>query len=591
MTLFLRALLIAASLSPAATLLAWEGALAWPLFGEVALWFELVPLSAFFMLLLAVGAPLAALPLLRAPYGGNDYALYALLLLGMQVLLLAQDLIGLFIGWEVMTWSSYLILLRSRRTEIETAQYFILFNLASAFLLLAGILVFYSATGGFALTEARGLTEGQEVALLALLGPAFLIKAGTVPLHLWVPRSYDQAPDALSAVFSALMSKMGIYAMVLLFTLFPEAPWRLFGNWLDGPAVGYVLAWLGAITSLIATFKAISQQDMKRLLAYSSIAQVGYITTAIGVGSALAIGGALFHALVHTLVKLLLFTSVAGIIAQTGQRRFNDLGELIYRMPVSFFGVLIGIIALAGMPPLPGFASKFLIFVALIDARWLLLFAAMILSSAAAFLYCYRLIYAPFLGQANSDAARNAREAPWAYLVPQLVLMGLLVALGFFPGLGVRLLIDPVLEGLGLAPLGSPSWGVLNTPYGGYDGVVLMLVFGIAFAVVAGLFFLMRGQLRRAGSRYDLSFAGEVPDADTPLHYGAGMGRELRRIPAVGWILARSTERFYAGVAKQTQAAGGLLGVLYSGHPQAWILTAVLAFAATLTFQLFMAWL
>lgn len=585
MNLLSKLLLLAVSLLPTAMLWAWNGSLSWPLFAGVTLVFELNPVSTFFMVLLACGAPLATLPMLRERADSVSYALYAILLLGMAIILLAGDFIGFFIGWEVMTWSSYLWLLRSSRTDLENAQLYILFNLASAFLLLGGILVYYSITGSFAITAIAQLGTLQEVALVILLGLAFLIKVGTLPLHLWVPGSYDQAADTFSPILAGLMSKMGIYAMILLLTLFPDALTGIFGTLLDGPAAGYVLAWLGVITSIVATFKAISQEDMKRLLAYSSIAQVGYITTAIGVGSTLAIGGALFHALVHTLMKLLLFITVAGIIRQTGQRQFKDLGHLIYRMPISFFGVLIGIIGLAGMPPLPGFASKYLIFVSLLDARWLLLLAAIILSSTAAFIYCYKLIYAPFLGHANSPEAQTAREAPWQYLLPEVILMGALVVLGLFPGLAIQLFIDPVLTALQMAPLGSPSWGELTTPYGGYDGVAVMAVFGGTFALVTVVFFLFRGQMRRAGSPYDLSFAGEVPTAATPLHYGAGMGRELRRIPAVGWILMRSSRGFYLGLVRQTQGVASLLGGFYGGNPQTWILLAVLLFAGALTVQ------
>lgn len=587
MSALIKILFFAVSLSPAATLLSWDTSFVWPLFDGINLMLDLGPLSAFFLLLLALGAPLIALPMLREPCDRTSFVLYGLLLLGMQWLLLAGDFVSFFIGWEIMTWSSYLLLLRSARADLETTQSYILFNLASAFLLLAGILVFYSLAGSFEIQSLNALTTGQALAVAVLFGLAFLIKVGALPLHLWVPRSYDQAPDLFSAFLSALMSKMGIYGCVLLLTLFPNGLTSLFGTLLNGPAAGYVLAWIGVITSVVATFKAISQEDMKRLLAYSSIAQVGYIITAIGVGTSLALGGALFHALVHTLVKLLLFISIAAIILQTGQRRFNDLGHLIDRMPISFFGVLIGIIGLAGMPPLPGFASKYLIFVSLVDARWLLLLAGMILSSTAAFIYCYKLIYAPFLGHANSTGAKEATEAPWQYRVVQVVLMGLLVGLGIFPGLGVELFVDPVLTALQMAPIGAPSWGELATPYGGYDGVVLMTVFATAFVLVTGLFLLLKGRLRRSGSPYDLSYAGEIPTAQTPLHYGHGMGRELRRIPLVGWILRHSSTGFYAGLVRQMHAAAGLLRGLYSGNPQTWILLAVALLAVTLTLQAF----
>ncbi|MBK1721047.1 proton-conducting transporter transmembrane domain-containing protein [Thiocystis violacea] len=585
MSLILKLFFFAVSLSPTALLMGWDGHLTWTLLDGVGLSLTLTPLAAFFLLLLALAAPLVALPMLRRPADWPSLALYAALLAGMQLLLLAGDFVSFFIGWEIMTWSSYLLLLRSPRTEMATSQSYILFNLASAFLLLAGIMVFYGLTGSFDIRPLVGPTQPQQLALALLFGLAFLIKVGTLPLHIWVPRSYDEAPDIFSAFLSAAISKMGVYGMILLLTLFPEALTGLYGRLLNGPAAGYLLAWVGVITAIVATYKAISQEDMKRLLAYSSIAQVGYITTAVGVGSSLALGGALYLALVHTLVKLLLFISVAGIVLQTGQRRFNDLGRLIERMPISFFGVLIGIIGLAGMPPLPGFAAKYLVFVSLVDARWLLLLAAMILSSTAAFIYCYKLIYAPFLGHANSAGAREAKEAPWPYLVPQVILMALLFGLGVFPGFAIEVLIDPVLTALRMAPLGGSSWAVLTTAYGGYDGVVLMSVFVTAFVLVTGLFLLLRGRMRRAGSPYDLSYAGEVPTEETPLHYGAGMGRELRRIPLVGWILRHSSQGFYLGLTRQMRAAAGLLGGFYAGNPQTWILLAVVVFAVVLGLQ------
>ena len=135
MNLIVKLLFLALSLTPAMTLLTWDGGVAWPLFGGITLLFDLNPVSGFFLLLLALGAPLVALPMLRGPRDEPAYALYALLLLGMQLLLLAGDFIGFFVGWEIMTWSSYLLLLRSPRTNLEGAQSYILFNLASAFLL------------------------------------------------------------------------------------------------------------------------------------------------------------------------------------------------------------------------------------------------------------------------------------------------------------------------------------------------------------------------------------------------------------------------------------------------------------------------
>lgn len=555
------------------------------LFGSVFLHWEISALSGFFLMLLAVGSILIAFPMLKSKNPFSAFALFLMTVGGMALTLFSREWISFFIGWEIMTWSSYLLILHSPRATLESTQSYILFNLTSAFLLLGGILTAYGFTGSFTITSLASLESTTQALLLVLFGVAFLIKVGTLPLHHWVPSAYDHAPDTFSGFLSGLISKMGVYGLILLlFTVLPEVT-TLAGTWLKGPAIGYLIAWIGVITSIVATFKAISQDNIKRLLAYSSIAQVGYITTAIGVGSSLALGGALFHALVHTVVKLLLFISFAGIILQVGKRHFSELGALIYKMPVSFFGVLIGIIGLAGMPPLPGFASKYLIYVSLLDHGWLLLLAAMILSSTAAFLYCYRIIYGIFLGHPATPEAREAKEAPMLYLIPQILLMVILALLGLFPGLAIEWLINPVVSALGMEALRTGSWGAVLTPYGGYDGVVLMVVFGCAFAFIAALFFSLRGRLKRA-DQYDLSYCGEVPDEKTPLHYGGGMGREHRRIPLVNFILERTTQRFYQGLVKQVQSLGGVFGALYSGNVQHYILLGVLGFTIALSIRL-----
>ncbi len=549
-------------------------------FSNISLAFALNPINSFFLLLLGIGVASVMLPMIKESKSVGFLALFALVVGGMAMLLSAAEFVSFFIGWEIMTWGSYLLMLKSSRSTQRGTLLFILFNLASAFLLLGGILLLYAHTGSFALAQAKEL----DVFTLLLFMFAFLIKIGTMPLHYWLPQSYDEAPDSFTPFLSALVSKMGVYGLVVLFfVMFPNALYEIGGKWLNGPLFGYVLAWAGVVTSIVATFKAISQDDAKRLLAYSSIAQVGYITTAIGVGSALALGGALFHALVHTVVKLLLFISIAGIVATIGKRGFSELGGLIYKMPISFFGVLIGIIGLAGMPPLPGFASKYLIYVSLLDAKWLLLLAAMILSSTAAFIYCYKLIYGAFLGHPNSPEARGAHEASLFYLIPQVALMLLLVGLGVFPGIVLESLINPMLMTLGLEIIHNNGLGELSTKYGGYDGVVLILVFGIAFAVIAALFFALRGKLVRA-DEYDIAYCGEVPDSSTPLHYGGGMGRELSRIGLVAMILKNSTARFYNGIASESLSLSGVFGAFYSGSLQSYILFVALLFGALLLF-------
>jgi len=549
-------------------------------FSNISLSFGLNPLNSFFLILLAIGVMSVALPMVKEMRSFGLLALFSLCVSGMAMLLSASDFVSFFIGWEIMTWSSYFLIIKSNRSTEFGSLLFIIFNLASAFLLLFGVMIFYFKTGSFEIKELQDL----NIWMIILFGTAFLIKVGTMPLHSWLPKSYDEAPDSFTPFLSALVSKMGVYGLVLLFfVLFPGALYEVGGKWLNGPLFGYLIAWIGVITSIIATFKAISQDNPKLLLAYSSIAQVGYITAAIGVGSSLAIGGALFHALVHTVVKLLLFISIAGVAASIGKRGLGEMGGLIYKMPISFFGILIGIIGLAGMPPLPGFGSKYLIYVSLLDAKWLLLLSAMILSSTAAFIYCYKLIYGVFLGHSNSQESRDAKEASLFYLLPQIFLMLLLVLLGIFPGFVLEYLINPIIVHFGIEIVSNNGVGEIVTKYGGYDGVVLILVFGIAFVLIATLFYLLRGDMRDA-NEYDIAYCGEVPNSTTPLHYGSGMGKELSRIGFIAMILKNTTAKFYDKAALESLSLSGLMSGFYSGNIQSYILFSALFFGALLLF-------
>jgi NADH-quinone oxidoreductase subunit M len=489
----------------------------------------------------------------------------------MFVIVLAGDFITLFIGWEIMTWSSYFLISKSKNADTKTMQKYILFSLASAFFMIAGMVIAYAYAGSFDFekisTSFHTIPFNIQVSILVLFTLSFFIKTGVIGLHYWVVDTYEKAPDLFTSILSAVMSKMGIYGLFLIFgeIIGYLQLKEMFGTLLNGSNFGYTLALIGVVTSIIATFKAITQDEIKRLLAYSSVAQLGYIVAAIGLGTVYGISGALYYTLLHTIIKLLLFINVAAIIAQTGKTKFSELGGLIYKTPVSFVMLLVGIIALAGFPPLGGFASKFMVYNAFIDTKFAIILVGILFSGATSFLYCYKLIYGIYLGHPNSDGLENQKEVPVSFLIPQIILAIGLVGIGTFPG-AFMYVINPILEQFLITPLHVESISILPSAVGDFNGLFVMSAFAVIFVLILILVLSLRSKMVKNVDRFDISYCGETPNEKTPLHYGYGMGTEIHRIALVGAVLKRSSSHFYEFLSTQTKRTSELFSRMYYGN-------------------------
>ena len=275
-------------------------------------------------------------------------------------------------------------------------------------------------------------------------------------------------------------------------------------------------------------------------------------------------GGALYHSLIHTAVKLLLFINVAGIIYVTGRSKFSELGGLIYRMPQSFVLLLIGIITLAGMPPLGGFASKFMIYTSLLDAKYLLILAAVMFSSASAFLYVYKLIYGIYLGHPTNKKLESVKEVPLSFLIPQYILSVILIVIGTFPALVIPY-FNSIMEESNLKSITFDNTATLVSSYAQYNGLVVMGAFALVFALVLLFFVSQRSKAKEAKDRFDIAYCGEEPNEATHLHYGFGMGKELKRVGFIAVILKNSSSHFYDFLAKQVMALSEMIRKIYTG--------------------------
>ncbi len=543
------------------------------------------PLGTFFAYLSMISFLLVTIAQKSKKFSFSYYMLQLLLSLAMFMIVLAGDFITFFIGWEIMTWSSYFIISKSKNIDTKSLQKYILFSLASAFSLIAGMVIAYSFAHSFdfsVISSAfRDMPFNIQITLIVLFSLSFFTKAGVIGLHYWVVDTYSKAPDLFSSILSAVMSKMGIYGLFLIYghiVGYQELK-MMFGTILNGTNFGYTLAWIGVATSIIATFKAITQDEVKKLLAYSSIAQLGYIITVIGFGTAYGVAGAMYHTLIHTIIKLLLFINVAAIVAQTGKSKFSELGGLIYRTPVSFVMLLIGIIGLAGMPPLGGFASKFMMYNAAINTKFALILIGMLFSGAASFLYCYKLVYGIYLGHPTSKNLETTKEVPISYLIPQIILALLLVLTGAFPGAFIKV-INPVLVEFSLSTIPYSGLGVMNSAVGSFNGLFIISAFVVFFVLILLLITRIKSKAKNNLNRFDISYCGEVPAQDTSLHFGFGFGADLHKIKFANAILKRSSSSFYESLATQTKKTSELFSRMYYGNIHNTMLIILLFFSA-----------
>jgi len=354
---------------------------------------------------------------------------------GMVGVAFAGDLFTLYVFWELMVVSSY-VLVAFRKAEwepIEAGLKYLIMSAAGSATLLLGMSLLYGMTGTLNFQSlAAVLTGARQNAwlslsfLLILIG--FGVKAAIVPLHTWLPDTYSAAPTPISALLSGAVTEIGVYALArTLFSAFLafQVQWSL------------VLAVLSIVTMTLGNITALLQKDVKRLLAYSSIAQVGYMLVGLAVGTQLGLTGTFLQILNHALMKGTAFLCVGAIIYRTGTRQLDEIAGVGRKMPLTMILFAVSLFALTGMPPLNGFVSELTLFTSAVQANMAWLGIAIILNSvlsAAYYLQVIRFLVRPGM----SEKLEKVKEAPLIMLVPIAIMAILIVLLGVYP--------DPVLS-------------------------------------------------------------------------------------------------------------------------------------------------
>lgn len=485
--------------------------------------------GAFLLAIVTVGAACAlyGIPYLSGDAAGRAvhraHALVALLVAALVVVVTARAVMPFLIAWEAMTIASYLLIVFEHdRPAVRRAGLLYLVATHASTLALFALFALWGRdardlTFAALMACAPSLPQGGAAVLgLALI--AFGIKAGVVPLHVWLPEAHAAAPSHVSALMSGVVIKMGIYGLMRVIALLatPPAWW------------GWLVLALGVISGVLGVVWALAQHDLKRLLAFHSVENIGIILVGLGAGAlglaygaptvaVLGFAGATLHTFNHALFKSLLFLGAGSVIRATGTRDLDQLGGLATRMPLIATTFLIGSAAIVGLPPLNGFVSEWLIYRSLLRSgvtmsgiRIAVLATGALALIGALALACFaKVVGVVFLGRARAATARVAHEAPRGMTWPIVALTGACVVIGVLPAMAVppALRVGGLLTGgpaMAFATAGDPAAAALTV-------YTLSVASGLVAAWVLWTSLLGRSRLRAAAETWACGFARPTP--------------------------------------------------------------------------------
>ena len=425
--------------------------------------FEMDALSAFFLAVIFLVCLMAAVYSFH--YTADESSsvktavtafFFSILAVSMAMVVTAANIITFMLSWEIMSLSSFFLVIHSyeqQETRYAGFLYFV-FSHVGAMFLFAGFAVVYTHTGSFGFVEVHTLTAGAKILAFILFFIGFGSKAGVFPFHVWLPHAHPAAPSHISAVMSGVMIKTGIYGILRIYSLLE----------LPAPVFGYLVVGAGAVSGILGVVYALGQTDIKRLLAYSSVENIGIILIGTGLGmigvasrnplmAVLGFSGALFHVFNHALFKSLLFMGAGMVVHQTGTRSMDALGGLLKTMKITGFAFVIGSVAICGLPPFNGFAGEFFIYVGGFKGIALdnipFAFSVIAIISLAVIgglaLACFtRGLGIVFQGEPRTEAARNKTESGTTMLTAMAILAGACILVGVFPGWFFNLSVSAV---------------------------------------------------------------------------------------------------------------------------------------------------
>ena len=525
--------------------------------------FRLDALSAFFLVVVNLGG--AAASLYGLGYGHHESAPHRVLpffpafLAGMTLVVLADDAFTFLLSWEFMSLASWALVMAHHREQDNTRAGYIYLVMASfgtlALLLAFGLLAGPDGTYTFDAMRAAEPSRFVAAAALVLMLLGAGSKAGLVPLHVWLPLAHPAAPSHVSALMSGVMTKVAVYGFIrVIFDLLGEPAW-----W-----SGVVVLFLGGLTAVLGILYALMEKDLKRLLAYSTIENIGVIFVSLGLAlafkanampsaAALALTAALFHVLNHSFFKSLLFFGAGAVLTVTGERNMEKLGGLIHRMPLTSFVFLVGCVSISALPPFNGFVSEWLAFQAILQSpdlpQWGLkvmvpavggLLALSAALAAACFVKAFGIT---FLGRPRSAAVEQAQEVDRYSLAAMFVLAALCLLAGILPGLiidglspvtlsliGNRMPVQMAQPWLSIVPIAESR--------SSYNGLLVFVFIAISASLAAFVIHRFASHALRRGPAWGCGFPDVTPAAQ---YTAVSFAQPIRRV--FGTFAFRARER------------------------------------------------
>ena len=360
-----------------------------------------------------------------------------LCLAGMNGVVMVRDIFSLYVFLEVTAVSSFILIASEKEKDAfeGSFKYLVMSAVATIMMLSSiGILLMYAGDTSFALVRdaVQGSNSVYVIAATAIFMAGLFIKAGLIPFHGWLPDAYSSAPSGVSVLLAGIVTKTtGVYTTIRIVS-------EIFGF---NETIKSVLLVVGIVSIFVGALAALGQKDMKRMLAYSSISQVGYIILALGTGTELGIAGAIFHLFNHSIFKSQLFVNAAAVEKQTGTRDMDSLSGLSNQMPITGWTSIVGFLSTAGIPPLSGFWSKLIIIIALWKAGLHGYAAAAILGSLITLAYFLSMQRRVFFGKPKMS---GIKEAGLGLILPAILLALVTLGIGIFFPYFVNTIIVPV---------------------------------------------------------------------------------------------------------------------------------------------------
>ena len=521
-------------------------------------------LSWFFAITIAVVGALSiifSLSYIRTREKTDFYYLMMLLVnAAMLGIVLAGDLVSFYIFWEIMSWSAFLLISYNRGPALAAGMKYIIMSIIGSVCFLVGMLSLYVSFDTLNISQIASVigsaSSGYILFILTAFGIAFGIKNAVLPFHTWLPDAHSEAPSPFSAVLSGILIKMGTYGFLLL--LYVIMGLKLFVGLGSGLfSFHYILCLLGAVTIIIPTFIAMLQTDAKRLLAWSTVGQAGYIILGIAFGTNLALVGGIFHFFNHALFKALLFLAVGAVEFRTQTRDLDSLGGLAKKMPVVFIGTLVGICALIGVPLTSGFVSKWLIYKTLIleGSPFLAFFA--LAGTWGTILYSYKLIHNVFLGQLP-EKHKTVEKAPFSMQLPVVVLSVAILLFGILPGIPLKV-INAIGISFGFESLNVGLWGITSET----GALNTVNIFAAVLVAAALVWLVFRSTAKSVPVAQEDSYAAGAHTPADKYHYTTEFYNPLHRM--IKPFLRDVIDEFYYWIASLVRSCASGIRRIYTG--------------------------